>query len=89
MEHPFCIGFHGNRAAREWQKGRWGNDIYDMAVGLMLMRKFDDLLAIWIDMHALHAYQSRLPGKFGLQGVVFGDPCMHANQLVRRLLATK
>ena len=31
-------------------------------------------------MHALHAYQSKLPGNFGMQGVVFGDPRTHANQ---------
>jgi hypothetical protein len=44
--------------------------------------------SIWyahrVHMHARHAYQPKLPGNFGMQGVAFGVafgvPCTHANQ---------
>jgi hypothetical protein len=34
-----------------------------------------------VSLHALHAYQSKLPGNFGMQGVPLGDPRTHANQI--------
>jgi hypothetical protein len=30
---------------------------------------------VGFSLHALHAYQSELPGNFDMQGVAFGDPC--------------